>query len=51
MQYLNSPYTVMTAPYLAWIPLQSHMIWSSVPIYWNTLSLNLLMWSLITSKD
>ena len=51
MNYLNTQYTAMTLPYLAWIPLQSHMIWSSVPIYWNTLSMNMLIWSLMTSRE
>lgn len=48
MHYLNSQYTAMTLPYLAWIPIQSHMIYTSVPMYWNTLSLNSLIWSLMT---
>ena len=51
MNYLNTQYTAMTLPYLTWIPLQSHMIWSSVPIYWNTLSMNVLIWSLMTSRE
>ena len=48
MRYLNSQYAAMTLPYLTWIPIQSHMIYLSVPMYWNTLSLNLLIWSLMT---
>ena len=48
MQYLNSQYTAMTLPYLAWISIQSHMTFLSVPMYWNTLSLNSLLWSLMT---
>lgn len=48
MQYFNSHYTAMSLPYLAWISIQSHMTYLSVPMYWNTLSLNALMWSLMT---
>ena len=48
MHYLNSQYTAMSLPYLAWISIQSHMLYLSVPMYWNTLSLNSLLWSSMT---